>query len=141
MALLDVGMRMLAGGALLLVVGLALGERLDAGAVSTTSALALTYLVLVGAIVGYSAYVWILKVSTPAKVSTYAYVNPIVAVGPGWALADEPLGPRVLASAAVVVAVALITTARVAPDPLRCRPARPAPRARPTGPRPRRAAG
>lgn len=111
--LLNVRMQMLAGGALLLLVGVALGERVDAGGVSTRSALALTYLVLVGAVVGYSAYVWLLKVSTPARVSTYAYVNPVVAVVLGWALADEPLGPRVIASGvAVVGAVALITTAR-----------------------------
>lgn len=114
--LLNVGMQMLAGGALLLAVGLALGERLDVAAVSAKSAGALAYLVFVGAIVGYSAYVWLLKVTTPAKAATYAYVNPIVAVLLGWALADEPLGPRVvLASVAVVAAVALITTARAVP--------------------------
>ena len=104
--LLNVGMQMLAGGALLLLAGVVLGERL-------------AYLVFFGAIVGYSAYVWLLKVSTPAKASTYAYVNPIVAVLLGWALADEPLGPRVLsASVAVVAAVALITTARAAKTPV-----------------------
>lgn len=114
--LLNVGMQMLSGGALLLVVGWTFGERLDVGAVSAKSALALGYLVVVGALVGYSAYVWLLQVSTPAKVSTYAYVNPVVAVLLGWALAGEPLGPRVLAAgAAVVVAVALITTARAVP--------------------------
>lgn len=113
---LNVGMQMLAGGAGLLALGVSVGERLDPSAVSLKSALALAYLVFFGAIVGYSSYVWLLKVSTAAKASTYAYVNPIVAVILGWALADEPLGPRVLvASAAVVVAVALITTARPAP--------------------------
>lgn len=114
--LLNVGMQMLAGGALLLLAGLALGERLDVAAVSTRSALALAYLVLVGAVVGYSAYVWLLKVSTPARVSTYAYVNPIVAVLLGWALAGEPMGPRVIAAgAAVVAAVAFITMGRAVP--------------------------
>lgn len=114
--LLNVGMQMLAGGTLLLVFGLVLGERLDPSAVSMRSGLALAYLVFVGAIVGYSAYVWLLKVSTPAKASTYAYVNTVVAVLLGWALADEPLGPRVIAaSVAVVAAVALITTARAVP--------------------------
>ena len=113
--LLNVGMQMLAGGALLLLAGVVLGERLVLADVSAKSAGALAYLVFVGAIVGYSAYVWLLKVSTPAKASTYAYVNPVVAVLLGWALADEPLGPRVLsASVAVVAAVALITTARAA---------------------------
>ena len=113
--LLNVGMQMLAGGALLLLAGGVLGERLVLADVSAKSAGALAYLVFFGAIVGYSAYVWLLKVSTPAKASTYAYVNPVVAVLLGWALADEPLGPRVLsASVAVVAAVALITTARAA---------------------------
>jgi drug/metabolite transporter (DMT)-like permease len=112
--LLNVGMQMLTGGALLLLAGVVLGERLVLADVSAKSAGALAYLVFVGAIVGYSAYVWLLKVSTPAKASTYAYVNPVVAVLLGWALAGEPLGPRVvLASVAVVAAVALITTARV----------------------------
>ena len=117
--LLNVGMQMLAGGALLLLAGVVLGERLVLADVSAKSAGALAYLVFFGAIVGYSAYVWLLKVSTPAKASTYAYVNPIVAVLLGWALADEPLGPRVLsASVAVVAAVALITTARAAKTPV-----------------------
>ena len=111
--LLNVGMQMLAGGALLLLAGVVLGERLVLADVSAKSAGALAYLVFFGAIVGYSAYVWLLKVSTPAKASTYAYVNPIVAVLLGWALADEPLGPRVLsASLAVVAAVATICRAR-----------------------------
>ena len=117
--LLNVGMQMLAGGALLLLAGVVLGERLVLADVSAKSAGALAYLVFFGAIVGYSAYVWLLKVSTPAKASTYAYVNPIVAVLLGWALADEPLGPRVLsASVAVVAAVALITAARAARTPV-----------------------
>ncbi|WP_412062418.1 EamA family transporter [Rubrivirga sp. IMCC45206] len=120
--LLNVGMQMLAGGVLLLAVGAAVGERLVWAEVSAKSAGALAYLVFVGAIVGYSAYVWLLKVTTPAKAATYAYVNPIVAVLLGWALADEPLGPRVvLAGAAVVAAVALITTARAAGMPPRGR--------------------
>jgi len=116
--LLNVAMQMLTGGALLLVVGLLLGERIDVDAVSMKSIGALAYLIVVGALIGYSAYVWLLKVSTPARVSTYAYVNPVVAVILGWALANEPLGPRVLASgAAVVLAVALITIARTPAQP------------------------
>lgn len=113
--LLFTAMQMLAGGLLLLVLGLALGEygevRLDA--VSLKSALALGYLVVFGAIIGYTAYVWLLRVSTPARVSTYAYVNPVVAVFLGWALAGEPVTTRIFVAAAVIVAgVAVITTAR-----------------------------
>lgn len=110
--LLNVGGQMLAGGAVLLVVGVLLGERLVVSEVSARSAWALAYLIFVGALVGYSAYVWLLKVSTPAKASTYAYVNPVVAVVLGWALAGEALGPRVLGAGALVVcAVVLLTTA------------------------------
>ncbi|MEO0559697.1 MAG: EamA family transporter [Bacteroidota bacterium] len=116
--LLNVAMQMVTGGALLLIVGLLLGERIDVAAVSMKSIGALAYLIVVGALIGYSAYVWLLKVSTPARVSTYAYVNPVVAVILGWALANEPLGPRVLAAgAAVVLAVALITIARTPSPP------------------------
>ena len=114
--LLNVGGQMLAGGAVLVVVGLALGERVDVAAVSPRSWGALAYLIFVGALVGYSAYVWLLKVTTSAKASTYAYVNPLVAVVLGWAFAGEALSPRVLVAAAlVVVAVVLITTAGRAP--------------------------
>lgn len=113
----NVGMQMLLGGALLLLAGLGLGERLDPSLVSARSAWALVYLSLAGGVVSYSAYVWLLKVSTPAKVSTYAYVNPVVAVFLGWALGGEALSPRVfLATAAVVSAVMLITLGRQASE-------------------------
>ncbi|MCH9648452.1 MAG: EamA family transporter [Deltaproteobacteria bacterium] len=109
----NVGMQMLLGGTLLLAGGFALGERIDLAGVSARSAWALLYLSIVGGIVSYSAYVWLLKVSTPAKVSTYAYVNPVVAVLLGWGLAGEALDSRVLlASIAVITAVFLITSAR-----------------------------
>ena len=112
----NVGMQMLLGGALLLGVGLALGERIELAAVSARSAWALVYLASAGGIVAYAAYLWLLKVSTPAKVSTYAYVNPVVAVILGWAVAGEALNPRVfLAGLAVVSAVALITTTQALP--------------------------
>ncbi|MEM7349624.1 MAG: EamA family transporter [Acidobacteriota bacterium] len=113
----NVGMQMLIGGAILLFVGFALQERLDLAQVSARSAWALMYLSLIGGVVSYSAYVWLLKVSTPAKVSTYAYVNPVVAVLLGWGLAGEPLNPRVfLATAAVVSAVVLLTSSRHGSD-------------------------
>ena len=102
---------MIAGGALLWAAGLATGEgaRLHLSAVSTRSALSLGYLIVFGSLVGFSAYVWLLKASTPARVSTYAYVNPIVAVALGSILGDEPVTGRVLLAAAVIVgAVALI---------------------------------
>ncbi len=109
------GMEMLAGGALLVLVGSAVGEwgRLDPGAVSGRSLLALAYLVVFGSGLGFTAYVWLLKHVEVAKVSTYAYVNPVVAVFLGWLLAGEAVTARTLAAAAViVVAVAFITSAK-----------------------------
>lgn len=116
--LLATSMQMLAGGGLLLAAGTLLGEwgRVELGAVSVRSAAALLYLIVFGSLVGFSAYVWLLRVSTPARVSTYAYVNPVVAVLLGWALAGEALTARVVVAVAVIVgAVAVITTRRARP--------------------------
>jgi drug/metabolite transporter (DMT)-like permease len=99
------------GGALLAAVGIAAGElaRFDPAAVSTKSILATVYLFVFGSIVGFSAYLWLLRVATASRVATYAYVNPIVAILLGWALANEPLTPRVFVAAAIIVgAVVLI---------------------------------
>jgi drug/metabolite transporter (DMT)-like permease len=123
--LLATGMQMLAGGVLLLLAGAVTGELsgLDPATFSTRSVLSLLYLILFGALIGYSAYVWLLRVTTPAVASTYAYVNPVVAVLLGWLLAGEALTPRIMVASAVIVGgVALIT--------------RSGPRPRPTAPRP-----
>jgi len=109
------GMEMLAGGVLLVLAGLVTGEAsaLNLAAVSGRSLAALAYLVVFGSLIGYSAYTYLLGATTPARVSTYAYVNPVVAVFLGWALAGEPLTPRVLVATAVILgAVALITLSR-----------------------------
>ena len=109
---LSTAMQMLAGGAALLLLSVLLGEpwRFDAHAVSLRSLLGLVYLIVFGSIVAFSAYIWLLRVSTPARVSTYAYVNPVVAVILGWALAGEALTARMAVAAAVIVSgVALIT--------------------------------
>lgn len=108
--LLNVAMQMLVGGVALVALSAAVGERPAFADASLRSALALAYLVAFGSLAGYSASVWLLDVSTPARVSTYAYVNPVIAVLLGWWLAGEPLDGRVgLAAAAVVAAVALMT--------------------------------
>ncbi len=117
--LLTIGMQQLAGGACLLAFAALAGDfgRLDLAAVSTRSSLALVYLVAFGSIIGFSAYMWLLRVSTPARVSTYAYVNPVVAVLLGWGLADEALTARIGVAAAVIIAgVALITLAPRRPE-------------------------
>ena len=102
---------LLCGGAGFAILGAATGEltRFDPGAVSAKSILATVYLLVFGSIVGFTAYLWLLRVTTVARVSTYAYVNPIVAVLLGWALAGEPLTARVALAAAIIVgAVAII---------------------------------
>jgi len=119
--LLGTAMEMLGGGACLAIAGLVAGEwqRLDLAAASPRSLLAVGYLVVFGSLVGFTAYVWLLKVSTPPLVATYAYVNPVVAVFLGWAFAGEPVTGRTLVAAAVIVgAVMLITTYRAKPQPV-----------------------
>ncbi len=109
-AFLMTGMKMLTGGFLLLLAGTAAGEwsRLDVGAISAKSWFALAYLIVFGALIAFTAYIWLLKNTTLARASTYAYVNPIVAVLLGWSLAGEPMNSRVVAAAAVIVAGVVI---------------------------------
>ncbi|MGI9077395.1 MAG: EamA family transporter [Gemmatimonadaceae bacterium] len=112
-SILAMGMEMLGGGALLLIFGLLSGElpRLDIGAISGLSLFAMAYLVVFGSLIGFTAYIWLLRVQPAARVSTYAYVNPIVAVFLGWVILAEPVSRRTLFAGAIIVAsVALITT-------------------------------
>jgi drug/metabolite transporter (DMT)-like permease len=108
-------MQMLCGSACILLTGFILGEErgLHLAAVTPRSWFAFSYLVVAGSIVAFPVYVWLLEHSTPAKVSTYAYVNPVVAVFLGWAILREPLNLRImLASAVIIGAVAIITVGR-----------------------------
>jgi drug/metabolite transporter (DMT)-like permease len=109
------GAQMFAGGLCLLVVALATGEgaQLDLAHASTRSLLGFAYLVTFGSLIGFTAYVYLLAHTTAAKASTYAYVNPVIAVLLGWAFANEPATSRTLVAAAVILAgVAIITVAR-----------------------------
>jgi drug/metabolite transporter (DMT)-like permease len=106
------GMEMLAGGALLVLGGLAGGElgtvRLDA--ISARSVLAFAYLVVFGSIIAFSAFTYLIDAAPPSRVSTYAYVNPVVAVVLGWLLAGEVITAQTVTGAAVIVgAVAMVT--------------------------------
>ena len=106
--------QMLAGAVFVGGIGLATGEWFtwDPSAVSMRSFVAFLYLLVFGSLVGFSAFVYLLRVSTPARVATYAYVNPVVAVILGWALAGETISARMLIAAAIIVGgVALITAA------------------------------
>jgi drug/metabolite transporter (DMT)-like permease len=113
--LLTTGMEMLGGGALLIIVALASGELsdFDIHQVSRASAIGLVYLITFGSLLGFTSYIWLLDKVSPARLGTYAYVNPIVAVILGWAIAGEKLSMRTgIAAAIVICAVALITTAK-----------------------------
>ncbi len=102
---------MAVGGSALLVMGLVQGERLHLGAVSWQSWAALAYLVLVGSLVGFTSYIWLLGHAPISLVSTYAYVNPVVAVLLGMAVLSEPVTAAMLvAGALIVVGVALVVS-------------------------------
>jgi len=110
--LLSTAMQMLVGGALLLAASLFLGEwsRFDIMEISFRSYIALGYLIIFGSIVGYNAYIWLLKNAEPAWVSTYAFVNPVVAVFVGWLIAGEQLTINTLIAAAIIITSVVIIT-------------------------------
>jgi drug/metabolite transporter (DMT)-like permease len=106
------GMEMICGGALLVVLGLVTGEAgsFVMSAVSMRSALAWLYLMVFGSLVAFSAYVWLLHKVPAAQVSTYAYVNPLVAVLLGWALAGEKFTASMAAAACAIIAGVVVIT-------------------------------
>jgi drug/metabolite transporter (DMT)-like permease len=109
--LVSAGLGAICGGILLLVVSIAGGE-LGQATWTAPSLLAVAYLVVAGSLVGFTAYVWLLRAAPVSLVATYAYVNPIVAVALGWLLLGEAITLQmVFAGAAIVVAVALILRA------------------------------
>jgi drug/metabolite transporter (DMT)-like permease len=111
--LLLAGQQMICGGALLTLVGFFTGEhhQFDASRISALSMGAFAYLVIIGALVGYTAYIFLLRHCDPAKVATYAYVNPIVAVLLGALFAGEALSARTaLAAGLIIGSVALVIT-------------------------------
>lgn len=105
--------QMTIGGLALVVVAALRGElaQIELSAFSTDSMLALAYLTIFGSVTGFGAYVWLLRNTSPAVATSYAYVNPLVALLLGSVLADEPFGPRtVLAGALIIGAVVLLVT-------------------------------
>jgi len=107
------GAQMLAGGVLLTLTAALLGEfrGFHAQAVSREAWLALSYLIVAGSIIGFTAYVWLIGHESPTKVGTYAYVNPVVAVLVGYFLGGEAIGPRtIVGTLLVLVSVVVITT-------------------------------
>ncbi len=117
---LSAAMQMLSAAGFLAVTGAAMGEvgRVHPAAISAGSVAAFGFLVVFGSIVAFTAYGWLLRSGTPSVlVSTYAYVNPAVAVLLGWALAGEAVGGRELAAGAIIVAsLGMLVLARHKPD-------------------------
>ncbi len=110
---LGAAQQMFCGGVLLIIVGLCAGEgkHFHPANITTLSLGAFAYLVLIGAIIGYTAYFWLLRHCDPAKVATYAYINPIVAVLLGALFAHETVTLRtVIAAMLIIGSVALIIT-------------------------------
>jgi drug/metabolite transporter (DMT)-like permease len=110
--LVATALEMLAGGALLFLVGSISGEwgELNLAQISSRSLISLGYMILFGSIIAFTAYIWLLRVSTPARVSTYAYVNPVVAVFLGGAVLGETLSVHTLIAAAIIVSAVIIIT-------------------------------
>jgi len=114
------GSQMLAGGVLLALTSAALGEfrNFHPLRISLGAWLSLAYLVVAGSIIAFTAYLWLIRHESPTKVSTYAYVNPVVAVLLGYFLGGEALGRRtILGTALILVSVVAITAAKTKRDP------------------------
>ena len=117
---MSAALQMTAGGILLLIFGTAMGEwsRVDPSQMSARSLGALAYLVVFGSLIAFAAYVFLLRHEAPARVGSYAYVNPVVAVFLGWALAAEPVTPRTIVAAAIILTgVVLIVRHRASKTP------------------------
>jgi drug/metabolite transporter (DMT)-like permease len=116
--LVATAMEMLAGGAALVVAGAIHGEfaHIHPERFSLASILGLAYLIVFGSLVAFSAYVWLLRAAPISLLSTYAYVNPVVAMVLGWIFLSERItGRTLLAAAVILVAVALMISARKIP--------------------------
>ena len=112
---LAAGQQMICGGALLIIAGFITGEHrgFDPRHITWLSLGAFIYLVVIGALVGFTAYIWLLRHCDPAKVATYAYVNPVVAMILGTFFAHETLSGRAVAGAILIIgSVAMVITAQ-----------------------------
>jgi len=116
-----VSMQMLMGGAVLTVAALASGELGDVhpGEMTARSLAAVLYLVVFGSLIAYSAYVWLIGVTTPARVGTYAYVNPVIALILGWALAGEAISTGSIVAAFVILGSVVVIVSERRPTGIR----------------------
>jgi drug/metabolite transporter (DMT)-like permease len=118
--LVSTSYQMTIAGLLMVVGGAAAGEVGDVhwGGLSAESLGAFAYLIVIGSIVAYTAYTWLLRHAPVSRVATYAYVNPVIAVFLGWIVLSEEITALTLAGAAVIVAsVAFIVRHEAVPEP------------------------
>jgi drug/metabolite transporter (DMT)-like permease len=101
--LASTGVQMLVGGVALLATGALTGENIQPDQFSTESLLSLGYLILFGSVLAYTAYTWVLIHASVSRVSTYAYINPVVAVFLGWLLLRETVDLTMIIGAAVII--------------------------------------
>lgn len=108
----NVSFQMLTGGILLLIFSTLLGEyRLfNVNQITNQSIYAMLYLIIFGSIIAYSAYIWLFKNVNPTLASTYAFVNPVVALILGWSLANEVLGPQAMIASVLIIGAVIIIT-------------------------------
>jgi drug/metabolite transporter (DMT)-like permease len=116
-AVMAAAQQMIVGAVALLAIGLARGEAQPAAfaAITWPSVVAFVYLSLFGSLVAFSAFGWLITVSTPSRLSTTAFVNPVVAVILGWALLGETLASRALGGAALIVCAVVVMTVGLRP--------------------------
>jgi drug/metabolite transporter (DMT)-like permease len=126
--MLGVAMQSFAGGAILLLAALFAGEfrGLHLSAISVRSWLAFVYLIVFGSGIGFSAYIYILHKSTAARVATYAFVNPVVALFLGWLMLGETITQRTVLAAAVILAAVILVITAPHPTPAQASAAVPA---------------
>ena len=107
---MSTAMQMTGGGIVLVVAGLLLGETpwISSEVLSVRSLVAWTYLVVFGSFIAFSAFIWLMRNTTPARVSTYAYVNPVVAIYLGWAFGNEPITTRILQASMLLISAVVI---------------------------------
>jgi drug/metabolite transporter (DMT)-like permease len=117
-ALVSTGFQMLLGGTAMIVVGSVVGEvgDVDPAAFSRDSLMAFAYLIFIGSLIAFTAYVWLLRNAPISTVATYAYVNPVIAIFLGWAILSEEVTTTVIAgAAAIVLSVAVVVRRETAP--------------------------
>ena len=109
---MSIAAQMLCGGLAMAIISICIGEheQFDPALISAKSLWSTVYLILFGSLGGYSAYFWLLKKVSPSKVSTYAYVNPVVAVFLGWLLAGEPVTPNIFIAGSIIIAAVWFIT-------------------------------